>query len=95
MRTFIFAYQTNYDLGATLVFAETKERAEQLAKRSDHVWDTLNCFEVTSQDAERLVHIQSDQFLEVCGMCRGTGEIHSHNPKCPECDGKRLVKVVK
>ena len=26
-----------------------------------------------------------------CPMCRGTGEIHSHNPKCPECDGKGEV----
>lgn len=24
----------------------------------------------------------------LCRDCDGSGEIHSHNPKCPSCDGK-------
>jgi DnaJ-class molecular chaperone len=26
-----------------------------------------------------------------CPTCDGTGEVHSHNPKCWDCDGKKVV----
>ena len=46
MKAFIFAYQTNYDLGAAIVYAESKEKAIKLAKKSNYIWDTDNCHEV-------------------------------------------------
>lgn len=27
----------------------------------------------------------------VCPTCDGTGEVHSHNPLCPTCRGRRFV----
>lgn len=30
-------------------------------------------------------------FMETCPTCDGTGEVHSHNPKCWECRGKGKV----
>lgn len=29
--------------------------------------------------------------MEKCQTCRGTGEVHSHNPKCWDCDGKGMI----
>jgi DnaJ-class molecular chaperone len=29
--------------------------------------------------------------METCPTCDGTGEVHSHNPKCWECNGKGVV----
>lgn len=30
---------------------------------------------------------------QYCEECDGSGKVHSHNPRCPDCDGKGWTKV--
>lgn len=64
MKAFIFAYSTNYDLGAAIVYAETKEKAIKLAKTCPWIWDTNNCYEITTKTESKIVIIREDSFDE-------------------------------
>jgi hypothetical protein len=33
--------------------------------------------------------------MEKCATCDGTGEVHSHNPRCWDCQGKGFIPVNK
>lgn len=64
MKAFIFGYQTNYDLGACIVYAETKENAIELAK--DFAWDTHNIHEIdTTKYSNKLLMIQESDIVVV------------------------------
>jgi len=64
MRAFIFAYSTNYDLGAAIVYAETKDKAIKLAKTCSYVWDTNNCYEIDTKTESKIVIIREYSFDE-------------------------------
>lgn len=64
MKAFIFGYSTNYDLGAAIVYAESKEEAIKLAKKSKYVWDTDNCYEIDLNTKSKVVIIREDNFVE-------------------------------
>lgn len=44
MKAFVFGYQTNYDLGACIVYADNKEEAIKIA--NSIAWDTKNIHEI-------------------------------------------------
>lgn len=41
----------------------------------------------------KLLEIDDPRELEECDSCDGTGEIHSHNPKCWTCNGTGKVRA--
>ena len=64
MKAFIFGYSTNYDLGASIVYAESKQEAIELAKKSKYVWDTNNCYEIDLNTESKIVVIGEYDFVE-------------------------------
>lgn len=64
MKAFIFGYSTNYDLGAAIIYAESKERAIKLAQESNSIWDCRNVHEINLNNTERVIIILDDKFWE-------------------------------
>jgi len=65
MKAFIFGYQTNYDLGAAIVYAESKEEALKLAEKSMYIWDTNNAHEIDlNRKSPCIIKIGEDSFKE-------------------------------
>jgi hypothetical protein len=64
MKAFIFGFQTNYDLGAAIVYAESKEQAIEIAKRSSRIWDTWNVYEIDLNTKSKIIHITESDFIE-------------------------------
>ena len=64
MKAFIFAYQTNYDLGAVIIYAESKEEAIVLANKSNYVWDTDNIYEINTDTNSKIIIIRESEFVE-------------------------------
>ena len=64
MKAFVFGYSTNYDLGAAIVYAESKEEAIELAKKSQYIWGTNNCYEIDLNTKSKVVIIWEDDFVE-------------------------------
>ena len=64
MKAFIFAYSTNYDLGAVIIYAESKEEAILIAKKSKYVWDTNNIYEINTETDSKIVLIRESEFVE-------------------------------
>jgi hypothetical protein len=65
MKAFIFGFQTNYDLGACIVYAETLEQAKEIADK-DWAWDTNNVHEIdTAKYSNCTIVIHEDQMREV------------------------------
>lgn len=60
MKAFIFAYDTNYNLGAVIIYAETKEEAIKLAKGNNYIWDTQSIYEVIYPKTSKIIKIDSD-----------------------------------
>lgn len=64
MKTFIFGYQTNYNLGACIVYANTKEEAIKIA--DSYAWDTNNIHEIdTTKYNNVLLAIRESDFYLV------------------------------
>ncbi len=42
MNIYLVTYQTNYDLGATVIVAENIEEANKMIASSDYIWDGYN-----------------------------------------------------
>ena len=64
MKAFIFAYTTNYDLGAAIVYAESKEEAIILANKSNYIWDTNNIYEIDVSTTPKIIIIRESEFVE-------------------------------
>lgn len=64
MKAFIFAYSTNYNLGAAIIYAETKEKAIELAKTSNQIWDTDNVHEIDLSNKQQVLIINETEFWE-------------------------------
>lgn len=68
MKAFIFAYSTNYDLGAALIYAESKEEAIKLAKSDKakgYIWDTHNIYEIDLTNKSGVVIIRENEFAPI------------------------------
>lgn len=66
MKAFIFAYSTNYDLGAAIIYAETKKEAIKLAKsKSNYIWDTKNIYEIDLTNKSKAIIITDSNFLDI------------------------------
>lgn len=68
MKAFIFTYQTNYDLGAALIYAESKERAIELAKTdpaTNYIWDTNSIYEINLSNKEEAYIIREDGLYNI------------------------------
>ena len=65
MKAFIFAFQTNYDLGAAIVYAESKEIAINMAKNNQWVWDTDNIYEIDLSNESKIINITEYEFVEL------------------------------
>lgn len=68
MKAFIFAYDTNYDLGAAIVYAENKELAIEKAnegKAKDYIWNTNNVYEIDLNTKSKVVIIRESSFNEL------------------------------
>mgnify|MGYP000320119919 FL=1 len=64
MKAFVFGYQTNYDLGAAIVYAKSLKRAKELAKKHNYVWDTNNVYEIDLNNNEKVIIIREDCFWD-------------------------------
>lgn len=62
MKAFIFGYETNYDLGAAIVYAESKEKAIELAKTCNDIWQTDNVYEINLNSAPKIIIIRESSF---------------------------------
>ena len=60
MKAFIFAYDTNYNLGAAVIYAETKKEAIELAKTNNYIWDTNFIYEIVYPEVSKIINIDSD-----------------------------------
>ncbi len=89
MKAFLYAYPTNFDLGVTLIYAEGRKVADELAKTSGSVWfEEAYCIEVDpAVSSSRVLRIDMEAAYLRCDTCDGSGEVHSHNPKCWGCCG--------
>ena len=65
MKCFIFGYNTNYDLGASIVYAKDLNRAIEIAKNNDYVWDTDNVHEVEMPKTEKIILVNEYDFQNI------------------------------
>lgn len=65
MKAFLFAYDTNYDLGAALIYAKTKKEAIEKANNCDYVWDTNNILEIDMNTTSKIIIITSSEFKTI------------------------------
>ena len=62
MKAYIFGYSTNYDLGAAIIYAESKKKAIELAKECNNIWDTNNIHEIDTNTEAKVIIIRESSF---------------------------------
>ena len=54
----------------------------------------IKLYNIAADVGDRLRAARRELAAVACPTCDGTGEVHSHNPRCPTCAGRKTVNCI-